>query len=181
MRLFIAANFDEKIVSALTELQEGLRKNGAEGNFTRPENLHLTLAFIGEYGNPEDVLDMMEMVSFQSMPLCVEGLQHYRDMYLLRMQGNTELESYVKRLRRILAEQGIPFDRKKFSPHITLIRKVSFRNGSLELPERLPEIPFCINKVSLMRSERGKKGMIYTELGSVESKLPKTIFKNIVI
>ena len=84
------------------------------------------------------------------------------------MAQDPELENYVRRLRKALSDHGIPFDRKKFSPHITLIRKVSFRNGSLELPESLSKLPVGINKVSLMRSERGKKGMIYTELESVE-------------
>ena len=170
MRLFIAANFDEKIVSALTELQEDLRRNGAEGNFTRPENLHLTLAFIGEYGNPEDVFDIMEEIPFSPVTLQIDGFWHLRELYLLKMAADTELENYVRRLRKALSDHGIPFDRKKFSPHITLIRKVSFRNGSMELSEKLSKIPVGINKVSLMRSDRGKRGMIYTELGSVEGR-----------
>lgn len=168
MRLFIAANFDEKIVSALTELQEDLIRNGVEGNFTHPENLHLTLAFIGEYGNSEDVLDIMEEIPFSPVTLQMDGFWHLRELYLLKMAADPELENYVRRLRKALSDHGIPFDRKKFSPHITLIRKVLFRNGSMELPENLSKIPVGINKVSLMRSERGKRGMIYTELGSVE-------------
>ena len=46
MRLFIAINFNEDVTDDLARLQAELRDCGAEGNFTRPENLHLTLAFI---------------------------------------------------------------------------------------------------------------------------------------
>ena len=59
MRLFIAIQFEENILAALTGFQKELRKIGAVGNYTRDENLHLMLAFIGEYGNPDDVLDAM--------------------------------------------------------------------------------------------------------------------------
>ncbi len=165
MRLFIAANFDENIIDRLVELQADLKECGLEGNFTRPENLHLTLAFIGEYGNPDDVLDVLEDVAFRPVQLHAEGLQHYREMYLLKMGNHPGLESCVRRMRRALSEQGIPFDRKKFSPHITLARKVSFRKGRFEPPECLPEFPIPVERVSLMHSERGKRGMVYTELG----------------
>lgn len=169
MRLFIAINFNEDVINNLVRLQAELRDCGVEGNFTRPENLHLTLAFIGEYGNPDDVLDVMETVPFQPIPLKFECLQHFRDMYFAGIGHSPGLESYVRRLRRALSENGIPFDRKKFSPHITLIRKVSFRDG---VPE---EIPANINvretvaaAVSLIHSERGRRGMIYTEIGGVD-------------
>jgi 2'-5' RNA ligase len=89
-------------------------------------------------------------------------------MYLLRIKNNPGLESYVRRLRRALAESEIPFDRKKFSPHITLIRKVSFQNGVIDTAKKII-IPnsAMVRRVSLMRSVQGKNGMIYTELGSI--------------
>ena len=49
MRLFIAIKFNAKVINDLVKLQAELKDCGAEGNFTRPENLHLTLAFIGEW------------------------------------------------------------------------------------------------------------------------------------
>lgn len=169
MRLFIAINFNEDIINDLVRLQTELRSCGVEGNFTRPENLHLTLAFIGEYGNSDDVLDVMETVPFQPIPLKFEGLQHFRDMYFARLGNTPGLESYVRRLRRALSENGIPFDRKKFSPHITLIRKVSFRGGvPKEVSENINVRETMAAAVSLMHSERGRKGMIYTEIGEID-------------
>ena len=168
MRLFIAINFDEDVINELVRLQKNLKDSGAEGNFTKTENLHLTLAFIGEYGNPDDVLDILEDVEFKPVTLRYEGLQHFRDMYLARIKENHGLESYVKRLRRALAENDIPFDRKKFMPHITLIRKVSFKGGKLgEMPDYKGVGEIRVRKISLMSSKRGKNGMIYTEIGSV--------------
>ena len=55
MRLFIAILFEEKIINALTQFQDNLKAKGVKGNYSRRENLHITLAFIGEYGNPDEV------------------------------------------------------------------------------------------------------------------------------
>ena len=166
MRLFIALIFEDSVLEMLTGFQEELRKQGVRGNYTLRENLHITLAFIGEYGNPDEILDVMETVPFRPVELKFEGYQHYRDMYFARIADNPGLESYVRRLRRALAAKDIPFDRKNFRPHITLVRKVSFRNGSIEGAPRIEDQNgFVAQRVSLMRSERGKNGMIYTELG----------------
>ena len=73
----------------------------------------------------------------------------------------------MKRLRRALAESGIPFDRKKFSPHITLIREASFNRNRGFPGVTVPDISMKADRVSLMRSDRAKSGMIYTEIGQV--------------
>lgn len=169
MRLFIAIEFEKEIIQALTDLSEELKKNGVTGRFTPPENLHMTLAFIGEYGNPEEVLDVMKDVPFEPFDMELEGLQHFRDMLFVRISDNPSLTTYVKRLRRKLAKQGIPFDKKRFSPHITLARKVSFQKGVKGIPVSIPGMDTNVESVSLFRSDRGKQGMIYRELGSVES------------
>ena len=168
MRLFIAIEFQKNIIDTLTDLQEDLRNCGVRGRFTPPENLHMTLAFIGEYGNPEEILDIMNRVAFEPFVLKLEGLQHYRDMFFARISDNPALNAYVRRLRRNLAEWDIPYDRKKFSPHITLMRKASFQKGVDGIPVIVPQKEIFVERISLFRSERGKHGMIYTELGAVE-------------
>ena len=67
---------------------------------------------------------------------------------------------------RILADADIPFDRKKFSPHITLIREPS--KPAMPAIE-VPEASMTVTEIALMRSERGRNGMIYTEIGTIKS------------
>ncbi len=168
MRLFISLNFDANTVEALCNLQSLLRDNCVEGNFTKPQNLHMTLAFIGEYGKQDDVLDVMEEVPFRYIPICFSDVYVHREMVLVSIAHNPGLESYVRRLRRALAEKGIPFDRKNFNPHITLVRKAVLKNG---LPENLLKNSGLritdADLVSLMQSTRGKNSMIYTVLGQI--------------
>ncbi len=167
MRLFIAIQFEENILDALTDFQADLKSQGVSGNYTKRENLHITLAFIGDYGNPDEVLDAMEQVDFRPIEISLDGMGSFGELFWAGLADNPQLIGYVKRLRRALSEQGIPFDKKRFSPHITLIRKYSCRGGR-EIPvSDPPKGNMVATRVSLMLSERGKNGMIYTEIGSV--------------
>src|SRR4051812_14422375 len=49
MRLFVAIELNEPFGERLVELQNALRQLEPDISYTRPENLHLTLKFIGEF------------------------------------------------------------------------------------------------------------------------------------
>ena len=187
MRLFIAFQLSEDMKRALVSVRNALKKGGARGTFTKTENLHLTLAFIGEYPDPDRVLDAMETVPFRPVPLCLDGLGSFGDLYWCGLGdgaagrrrlpeggsavggGGTadggELAACAARLRRALAQENIPFDRKRFTPHITLLRRGEFARGVPGIA--VPEASMEADAMSLMRSDRGRNGMIYTELGRV--------------
>ena len=48
MRLFIAVNFDEKELDMFESARDRLRAQAGRASYSRRENLHLTLAFLGE-------------------------------------------------------------------------------------------------------------------------------------
>ena len=76
----------------------------------------------------------------------------------------------AEHIRRALAEADIPFDRKRFSPHSTVLRKAVCQRGIPSLA--VPEEGMRVTRISLMRSDRGKSGMVYTEIGAVEAEDP---------
>lgn len=164
MRLFIAIQFNRPMEDALTAVRDQWIRQGIKGNYTRRENWHLTLAFIGEYAHPERVLSAMESVPLQPFPLEPDGVGSYGGLWWVAPKVTDEMQAYVKALRRALADAGIPFDRKKFSPHITMIREPSSNRIP---PVALPVAGMTVSHVSLMRSDRGKNGVIYTEIGGV--------------
>ncbi|MBR2755963.1 MAG: RNA 2',3'-cyclic phosphodiesterase [Lachnospiraceae bacterium] len=169
MRLFIAIQFTPEIKKELTRFQNDLKRNGLTGRFVPVENLHLTLAFIGEYPNPDDVLDVLEQVPFTPFDLSLGSAGQFGDLYWCGIDNAIGLEAYVRRLRRALAESGIPFDKKKFSPHITLVRRGQLLREDAIAITKTPEGAMHASRVSLIRSDRGKAGMIYTEVGAVEA------------
>ena len=165
MRLFIAIKLSDAMKDSLIRLENTLYDRGVRGNYTSEENLHLTLAFIGEYPDCEPVLDALSSVAFSPFELRLEGMGRFGDLWWAGMRESVPLTAVARRIRRALAENDIPFDRKRFSPHITLIRKAAG-----EMPGTSPEpVSMQVDTISLMRSERGRNGMIYTELGTLEA------------
>ena len=167
MRLFIAINLSQEIKETLIDLQNDWYDLGVRGNYSSEENLHLTLAFIGEYSDPMPVMDALQCVTFAPIPLQLEGIGAFGDLWWAGVTHSSALEAVAKRIRRALAKKHIPFDKKKFNPHITLLRRASV--------DRIPSVSFVpssmtVNTISLMRSDRGKDGMIYTEVGSIQAK-----------
>lgn len=165
MRLFISINLDDEMCDAVLAVRREMERRGVRGNFTSRENLHLTLAFIGEYPDPDAVADVMESVPFTPCRLTLDGIGSFGELWWLGVGGADGLSKYVTRLRRALMEAGIPVDRKKFSPHVTLIRRP---DRAAIPPVEIPCASMEAAGVSLMRSDRGKNGMIYTELAYIK-------------
>ena len=165
MRLFIAIELSDEIKTALVEAQNAMYDRGVRGSFSPEENLHLTLAFIGDYPASEPVLDALSTLRFSPFPLNLDGLGCFGDLWWAGVKESPALAALARRVRRALAEGEIPFDRKRFAPHITLLRRATKSAAGL----RLSPAGMTVQRVSLMRSDRGRNGMIYTELGSVEA------------
>lgn len=164
MRLFIAIQLSQAIRDELCRVQSEFVERGIRGNYSLRENLHLTLAFIGEYPEPERVLEALDRVSFRPFELRLDGsIGAFSDLWWAGLERSGVLESYVRALRHALAEADIPFDRKRFSPHITLIRRAD-RRGCDMAGVTIKSTGMTVEHVSLMRSDRGKAGMIYTEI-----------------
>ena len=81
------------------------------------------------------------------------------------MDESAPLTAVARRIRRALAEHDIPFDRKRFSPHITLIRKAAENMPGIQVEP----VSMRVDTISLMRSDRGKHGMIYTAIGEIKA------------
>ena len=165
MRLFIAVNLSPEMKAALTEAQRAMYDRGVRGNFTPEENLHLTLAFIGEYPSEDDVMDALSNVTFTPFELALDGVGRFGDLWWAGLRESAALTAVVRRVRRALAESGIPFDRKRFAPHITLLRKASRDAAGVTIAPAA----MTVRAVSLMSSRRGRNGMIYTEVGTIEA------------
>ena len=114
MRLFIAIRLSDAIRDSLIQTQNALYDRGVRGNYTSEENLHLTLAFIGEYPDAQPVLDALSSVSFRPFELSLEGTGRFDDLWWAGMRESAPLTAVVRRIRRALAESGIPFDKKRF-------------------------------------------------------------------
>ncbi len=163
MRLFLGIRFDDPFRDQLVRLQDLLQDCGLRGSYTAADNLHITLAFIGEYSDPDRISDLIEEIGFEPFDICLKGIGNFGDLYWAGIGKQPELDKLAKRVRRILAENAVPYDRKQFRPHVTLVRNAVFAR-SFCLPADIPEASMTVTGITLYRSDRAKKGMVYTVL-----------------
>ncbi len=170
MRLFLAIALSDEMRGALVGAQNDLYDRGVRGSYAPEENLHLTLAFIGEYPDPEQVLDALSDLSFSPFPLELDGMGFFGDLWWAGMRPSAPLDALVRAIRHALADAGIPFDRKRFLPHVTLIRRAVGRMPGI----RIEQAGMTVGRVTLMRSDRGRNGMIYTPVGFLHADTSET-------
>lgn len=161
MRLFIAIRLADEMKKALVACMHDLKKQGVEGNYVPAQNLHLTLAFIGEYDDPAQVKKIVESIPAPRFRLNLSEKGNFGNLLWAGVKGNQKLKTYVKDLRMALKAAGIPFADDKFVPHITLIRKASSKKP---YQVHLPKAEMTVEKASLMCSERKNGKAVYREI-----------------
>ena len=170
MRLFIAIQLNEEMRNLLGDIQDSYRRMAVQGNYTPAENLHLTLAFIGEYDDPDKVLEALETVSFQPFRISLDRTGCFGDLHWAGIADCPQLDNLVKQIRHALANAGIPFDKKRFRAHITFLRRATFPRGAKTPFPGIESASMQVEEIALMCSTRGKHGMIYTKIGAVEAR-----------
>ncbi len=171
MRLFVAIKFSPEIENALTALQNDLKVQGITGNYTKCHNLHLTLAFIGEFDDPSRVMEALSQVSFEPFTISLdEQIGNFGDILWVGTKKNSTLMSLDLRIRRVLDSYHIPYDRKTFRPHITIVRnaKVYGKKEKYISEKKIEKTSMTVEKISLMESSRIDGKLVYTEIGCIE-------------
>lgn len=156
MRLFIAIPFEPPVLDAFCRAQAVLQKAGVRGNYSPRQNLHMTLAFLGEVRDPRPVIDALECVSVPEASLRYGKTELFRDIFVCAFDVDAALKDYVQTLRGALEKRGIDFDRKPFRPHVTLIRRTSFppqKPDSALFETYLQKLDVPVRRVCLMRTD----------------------------
>jgi len=135
MRLFVAIALTDDARAAIAAEQRRLASELGEAarqpRWLRPEQMHVTLAFIGDVApTDQDVVRAIDglVVNQRPFEMSLGGCGQFpsrgapRVLWLGILDGVSELTAVrhdvVSRLRAV----GIPFDTKPFQPHLTLAR-----------------------------------------------------------
>ena len=163
MRVFIAIRFTQAFKEPIFEAQDALRDNGVRGNFTLPENLHLTLAFIGETDRVDDIKAAVKEVVFEPFEIktgrlgCFNGRSK---VIWLGIDGEKKLKAITAELRKNLDIRGIDYAKGRFQPHITLVRQPSDMPFDIDIESA----NMTVKEISVMKSERISGRLVYTAL-----------------
>jgi len=161
MRLFIAIKFSEEIKKELLRQISELKENTLRGNFTRIENLHLTLAFIGESQRVTDIKRIIDEAADGCFDITLSGSGRFGSLYWVGLKKEQRLFTLANKLREMLDKNGLPVDKKPFSPHITIAREIVSENP---VKLNIKEVSMPVSRISLMRSDRINGKLTYTEV-----------------
>lgn len=170
MRLFIAINFSEEIKAKIDAIIQELKGNAQKGNFTKRENIHLTLVFIGETTKVDNVKVCMGELKQSPFTMMLRGLGRFpRDngsIYWLGVEKNDTLNSIHQELTARLINIGFSIEKRLYKPHLTLGREVVVNKTFIhrEFERKNEPIPIDIASISLMKSERINGKLIYSEI-----------------
>lgn len=161
-RLFFALWPDETTRGRLAAFLEALPKG--DGRDMRVENLHLTLAFLGDC--EEGLLTCLDEVGSsltgQPFELIFDRLGHFqraRVLWLGVSQPPRELLELQARLVDLLASRcGVPRDERPFAPHLTLRRDACH---PCPWPEDRHPVSWRVEGVVLVESLHGPNGVCY--------------------
>ena len=125
MRLFVAIALPEDVRDRLATLQSGLP--GAR--WVPPENLHLTLRFIGEADGrlARDIDAALAGVSMPSFPVTLARVDRFGSGAKVRslwagVEPNEPLRRLQAKVEQALQRTGLAPEGRKFKPHVTLAR-----------------------------------------------------------
>ena len=124
IRSFVGLPLPPHATQALERLQGGLPMARA----VPPENMHLTLAFLDD--QPEVVLRTLseELGALKIAPfdVCLSGVNvlggKQPGAIAVDANGGDALISLQARVTRVVRETGIELERRKFRPHVTILR-----------------------------------------------------------
>ena len=180
MRTFIAIELPQKIIGTLSALQNQLKNTQADVKWVAPENIHLTLKFLGEVDEKkiEKIIQALEETAKDNQPfsirLCALGafpkINFPRVIWVGIDAGDEKTKNIAFVLEEKLQKLGIPKEKRPFSSHITigrvrsginrekLVKELDILQGKRLLQENLE---FLATKITLFKSTLTPKGPIY--------------------
>jgi 2'-5' RNA ligase len=184
MRCFIAIDIDEEIRNALGNLQRKLRdsidvKKG-DINWVNPNNIHLTLKFLGEIKDEKaaEICNIVKAAAgrHKSFELDIESVGSFggaspRVLWVGLGKGKENLLNLQEDIEKSLALAGWPQDSREFSGHLTLCRIRNYKAGIklAQASENYKDFKvgmLSADSVCVYQSELKPGGPVYTRLGN---------------
>jgi len=182
MRAFVAVDLPEGLRREAAALQARFRSAGADVKWVEPENLHLTLKFLGSIEETQ-VSPLTERLkaaagSLSSFTLRLEGIGAFprttdpRVIWVGVSEGKEKLAELASAVEQTCAELGFPKEERPFSPHLT-IGRIRSRDHPAGLIKKLQVAEFCgetpapVNQVILYQSTLSPQGPLYTPLAQI--------------
>jgi 2'-5' RNA ligase len=181
MRTFIAIELPQPITLALGNVLETLKSFNLNIRWMRPENIHLTLKFLGD--TPPEAVDPISRILSESVrnysPISLSakgggafpGIKNPRVIWVGPSGQVPRLKTLQQTLAENLAALGFEKEKRTFKGHLTLGRiKVPVDpvklNAALNAIMDFETEPFLVDRIFLFQSDLKPNGPVYTKIAS---------------
>ena len=153
MRVFIGIKLDEATLKKINSYLNLFYSSGVRGNYTKLNNVHMTLAFLGEVSEDKisllkEIIRSIDISNLKELKL--EKLSMLKDILICEIQKSNEVTYVHDILIKKLKENNFNVDDKKFSPHLTLVRKaVNYEKFINKVNNLAPRIIALIHVIML--------------------------------
>lgn len=140
MRIFIGIKLDDAVLEKIEKFLKPLKKIPTPIKWTKLKNLHVTIKFIGDIPDEQypQIEELLSNAGFNTGEINLKitgcgkfGKGHNLDILWIGIDKNDKVEKMYNKIEKTLENGGIPRERHKFRPHITVARnKKSFNFNS---------------------------------------------------
>jgi RNA 2',3'-cyclic 3'-phosphodiesterase len=183
VRLFVAVELDSAVAQKIADFSDELRRKamsvapGARITWLHPEQLHVTVRFIGEVDAARAAAiaaALQPALTVKTVEIIVEGAGAFplsgppRVLWAGIAGGATELSALEQEVSERLGACGVAREDRPYRPHVTLAR-VRDASGLRSKPlfEKLAERRFGatpVEAITLFQSRTSPKGATYMAL-----------------
>ena len=184
IRTFIAITLDSEIQQALAQAQDHLKRLDCNIKWVKPENIHLTLKFLGDVKlkKIDKVRQTLENLFKRAGPIKMEltqlgafpNIERPRILWIGLKDDNRQIARLCSTLEEGLGKIGFKKEEKPFSPHITIGRIRSPKNLNL-LAEAISNYSLPVDLKQTARNITFYKSIL-TPTGPIYEPLHKTEF-----
>jgi 2'-5' RNA ligase len=181
LRSFIAIELPEEVKAALIGIQDEFKESRADIRWVKPDNIHLTLKFLGEIDgkNIGNIVQKVEgaCAKYSFFELGISGIGVFPNIRSPRVlwvgiQYAEALAGLQSEIETGMASIGYERERRKFSPHLTLGRFRSAK-GEKAISEKIEMYKndrigsIGVQSISLMKSELSPSGARYSRVAEI--------------
>jgi len=132
MRLFVALDIDPEIRKRITAFRDQMRLLAPDVRWVAPDSFHITLQFLGETDQLNQIRAALEQVKASAVSLTFHGAGFFPNpksprIFWVGIDSDENLQQLSNQIRGALKPLGFERDHGPYKPHLTLARAGSGR------------------------------------------------------
>jgi 2'-5' RNA ligase len=182
IRTFIAVSLSSSVLAGIEKIVRTLQTNFWDVRWVEPNNLHVTLKFLGDISLndlPQLIRTVTQWTSeTDSFDLTFQGIGAFpnrespKTIWVGCREGSNELIQLAGKIDEGLLLIGFPKEARRFSPHLTIgrIKKPVQESPLMSLLDEEQDRLFgscSVSEVQIFSSELTRHGPIYDELAAI--------------